>query len=216
MVITAVVLFVVWLGLAFGWRTVAHWRRTGDSGFRGVTDQPGSPGWWGGVLFAIALLAAAGGLVAAVAGVQPPGLLDKPAVQWVGLALALVGAMATFLSQTAMGRSWRIGVDPSERTELVTAGMFSLVRNPIFTACILTAGGVALMVPNPILVLSVIALVGAIELQVRAVEEPYLLKTHGDAYRAYASKVGRLVPGLGLVREPTVSARSTGRREQSR
>ena len=211
MVITAVVLFVVWLGLAFGWRTVAHWRRTGDSGFRGITDQPGSPGWWGGVLFAVALLAAAGGLVAAVAGVQSLDLLERQVIQWIGLVLATAGALATFLSQTAMGRSWRIGVDPSERTELVTGGMFAVVRNPIFTACILTAGGLALMVPNPITVLSVVALVGAIELQVRAVEEPYLLRTHGDAYRSYASKVGRLVPGLGLLSEPSVSERSSGR-----
>ena len=36
-----------------------------------------------------------------------------------------------------------------------------------------------------------------LELQVRSVEEPYLLRTHGDAYRAYASRVGRFVPGIG-------------------
>ena len=36
-----------------------------------------------------------------------------------------------------------------------------------------------------------------LELQVRAVEEPYLLRTHGDAYRAYAARVGRFLPGVG-------------------
>jgi protein-S-isoprenylcysteine O-methyltransferase Ste14 len=37
----------------------------------------------------------------------------------------------------------------------------------------------------------------ALEIQVRLVEEPYLLRTHGDAYREYAARVGRFVPGLG-------------------
>jgi protein-S-isoprenylcysteine O-methyltransferase Ste14 len=34
-------------------------------------------------------------------------------------------------------------------------------------------------------------------LQVRAVEEPYLLSVHGDAYATYAARVGRFVPGVG-------------------
>ena len=37
----------------------------------------------------------------------------------------------------------------------------------------------------------------ALEIQVRLVEEPYLLRQHGDAYRNYAARVGRFVPGLG-------------------
>jgi protein-S-isoprenylcysteine O-methyltransferase Ste14 len=40
-------------------------------------------------------------------------------------------------------------------------------------------------------------LVVAIELQVRFVEEPYLVRTHGESYRAYCRRVGRFVPGLG-------------------
>lgn len=44
-------------------------------------------------------------------------------------------------AQQAMGRSWRIGVDTDERTELVTEGVFGLVRNPVFTAMIVAVGG---------------------------------------------------------------------------
>ena len=40
-------------------------------------------------------------------------------------------------------------------------------------------------------------LVTALEIQVRVVEEPYLARTHGDAYRSYAERTGRFVPGLG-------------------
>jgi protein-S-isoprenylcysteine O-methyltransferase Ste14 len=29
------------------------------------------------------------------------------------------------------------------------------------------------------------------------VEEPYLVRSHGDEYRRYASRVGRFLPGVG-------------------
>jgi len=37
----------------------------------------------------------------------------------------------------------------------------------------------------------------SLELQVRAVEEPYLRRTHGTAYERYVAQVGRFVPALG-------------------
>jgi protein-S-isoprenylcysteine O-methyltransferase Ste14 len=39
-----------------------------------------------------------------------------------GVALALLGTAGTFLTQLAMGESWRVGVDETEQTELVTHG----------------------------------------------------------------------------------------------
>ena len=88
-------------------------------------------------------------------------------------------------------------VDPTERTGLVTSGVFALVRNPIFTAMLITASGLAMTIPNPISIVGLAALIAAIEVQVRLVEEPYLLHTHGDRYRAYARSVGRFAPGIG-------------------
>jgi protein-S-isoprenylcysteine O-methyltransferase Ste14 len=34
---------------------------------------------------------------------------------------------------------------------------------------------------------------------VRGVEEPYLLAKHGAHYRDYTARVGRFVPGVGLI-----------------
>jgi protein-S-isoprenylcysteine O-methyltransferase Ste14 len=34
---------------------------------------------------------------------------------------------------------------------------------------------------------------------VRLVEEPYLERVHGEAYRAYAERTGRFVPRIGRV-----------------
>ena len=99
-----------------------------------------------------------------------------------------------------MGDSWRIGVDPIERTALVTNGAFAVVRNPIFTAMLVTATGLTMTIPNVISIVGLAALIAALEVQVRLVEEPYLLTAQGDDYRTYAQRVGRFAPRIGRLR----------------
>ena len=96
-----------------------------------------------------------------------------------------------------MGDSWRIGVDADERTALVTGGLFGHVRNPIFSFVLLSASGLLLLVPNALALCAVALTLAGIQIQVRAVEEPYLLSAHGEAYADYARRVGRFVPGVG-------------------
>lgn len=88
----------------------------------------------------------------------------------------------------------------AERTELVTAGPFGLVRNPIFSGMLPTSLGLALLVPNAVAGAAFVGLVVALELQTRVVEEPYLLRVHGSTYAGYAARVGRFLPGIGRLR----------------
>src|SRR5690606_10026175 len=113
-------------------RTVAQKRRTGDSGIRaGVLGASfGSIEWVAGWLFVLAMLAGVAAPVAELAGLAP--LFDSTALRAVGAAVAVAGIGLTFASQVSMGDQWRIGVDPDERTTLVTNGAFAVVRNPIF------------------------------------------------------------------------------------
>ena len=60
-----------------------------------------------------------------------------------GAVIVAIASAGTFAAQLAMSRSWRIGVGPEERTELVTRGAFALVRNPIFSWMIVAGVGVA-------------------------------------------------------------------------
>jgi protein-S-isoprenylcysteine O-methyltransferase Ste14 len=196
MAVAALVLSIAWLVLVLGVRMLVQTRRTGDSGLRHQRHSRLE-------LVAHLLMAAAvltGGLIGPIAGIlglAPLGPLASTGVQTVGLVLAIVGIGLTLTAQLGMGDSWRIGVDPDERTTLVTGGLFSLTRNPIFSAAILTAVGIAVMAGNIITLLGAAALVIAFELQVRHVEEPYLRSTHGDEYTAYATRVGRFAPGIG-------------------
>jgi protein-S-isoprenylcysteine O-methyltransferase Ste14 len=195
--VLALALYAVYLGVGFGLRTWVQWRRTGDTGWRGISGRFGSTEWWAGVLFTAALVAGVLGPVTALLSLDPVAALDSSPVQLVGAALALAGIAATFATQLAMGTSWRIGVDETETTDLVTSGPFALVRNPIFTAMATTGLGLALTVPNLVALLGLVLLLVALQLQVRVVEEPHLLRTHGTTYASYAASVGRFIPGLG-------------------
>ncbi|MFE2750559.1 hypothetical protein ACFXGA_01005 [Actinosynnema sp. NPDC059335] len=131
MAAVALLLCLLYLLLAFGVRTVLHHRRTGSTGFRGLSGRPGSASWWGGVLFAAALVAGLLGPLLQVAGVLAPlAVLEHRALDVVGVVLAVVGIAATLAAQRAMGAAWRVGVDPDEPTALVRDGLFAQVRNP--------------------------------------------------------------------------------------
>jgi protein-S-isoprenylcysteine O-methyltransferase Ste14 len=77
------------------------------------------------------------------------------------------------------------------------AGPFRVVRNPIFSFMVVAVGGLGLLVPNLAALFAVVALVIALELHVRFVEEPHLLRTHGEAYKSYAHRTGRFIPRIG-------------------
>ena len=194
----ALALCLAFAVVALGGRTWLQYRRTGDHGFRGLSGRAGSSEWWGGVrLTAGAALMTAAPLVALIDLVDMPSPRHRAIANAAGLALSLAGLALTVAAQLHMGASWRIGVKADERTALVTDGLFSLVRNPIFTGLLVFATGILLLVPGVPAALALAMLILAIEIQVRRVEEPYLLRSHGDRYRAYAGTVGRFVPGLG-------------------
>ncbi len=196
---TALTGYVVFLALAFGLRTAIHYRRTGTSGFVGLTGKPGSVEWLTGVLFGGAVI---GGVLAPVAQliglVHPTDLGDGTAARHAaGIVCFALGVAGTLWAQLAMGVSWGIGVDDSARTELVSRGPFRCVRNPIFTWMAVASVGLLLLAPNALSLASLATLIVALELQVRAVEEPYLLRTHGETYRRYAAATGRFAPKIG-------------------
>lgn len=206
----ALVLCLVWFVLLFVVRTVIQWKKTGSTGWRGFHGGVGSPSWIAGVSFALGLLMAPVSPLAALFHWPGGGLIaTTPSLHLLGAAFVLLGLVGALAAQLSMGDSWRVGVDETEETDLVTAGLFAWVRNPIFTFVCLSVLGLLLLVPNPLAIVATTLTVLGVELQVRAVEEPYLRRTHGSDYERYASRVGRFVPGIGRSPETGTSAELT-------
>jgi protein-S-isoprenylcysteine O-methyltransferase Ste14 len=175
-------------------------RRTGSTGFKWPSGGFGSAEWLAGAgLVSAIALGVAAPLLAQSSDIDPIDALDGPAGHVLGVVFFALGLAGVVVTQQAMGRSWRIGVDPGERTGLVTGGPFALVRNPIFSGMILTLIGLALMAPSVVALASVVALICSLEIQTRLVEEPYLLRVQGERYAGYARRVGRFVPGVGRI-----------------
>lgn len=196
--VVAFALFLAWVLVAGIGRGALQRYRTDDTGFRPAGRRRGTRQRWvnqvagsGGI--AVGVIAPA----AALAGLRSISILDQPGVRRAGFAMAIGGMSVTIAAQLAMGASWRVLVDPDERTPLVTTGPFAVVRNPIFTATSATLLGLTLALPNPVALAGLgMALIG-LQLQVRLVEEPHLRATHGTEYEQYASRVGRFLPGVG-------------------
>lgn len=194
----AIWLLIAFGVLAFGVRVAIQLRRTGKTGLIGLREGAGPLDWLSGILFIGGMaLGVTSPILVLQDNLDTIGALDADGVHAIGIFLATLGGLAVFAAQLGMGESWRIGVSEEERTDLITGGWFSLCRNPIYTSMIVGWSGIALMVPTWLAIAAVATVAAGLELQVRVVEEPYLQRAHGDAYCAYASRVGRFVPGLG-------------------
>lgn len=114
-----------------------------------------------------------------------------------GVALMASTLVLVVVAQLQMGASWRIAVVEESRTDLVERGLFARIRNPIFTGVMAMAVGATILMPGWPMLLGTALIVLGFEVQVRLVEEPYLARVHGDAYRRYRARVGRFLPGIG-------------------
>jgi protein-S-isoprenylcysteine O-methyltransferase Ste14 len=192
----ALLALFVYVALACGARMYWHRRRTGSTGLLGLSGRPLSIAWWSGVAFVAAAALAFSGPALALAGVAPT-LFDSLATFVIGCVAVAIGTCGTVFAQSDMGSSWRIGVRESERTSLVTGGLFAIVRNPIFSFMLVGMFGIALMASDPVTMFAFALFLVAVELQVRLVEEPYLRRVHGSRYLAYCRSVGRFLPAVG-------------------
>lgn len=201
MAAAALAVYAIWMVVTFVGKSIAMKRRTGFTGFHGMSEEEGPTARFAGLLI---IVGSVGALVAPIleltGTIGPFDFLTAGWVGWIGLALALIGAALSLLAQHAMGDAWRIGVEPGERTELVEDGLFGLSRNPFFGAVYLFAVGLFLMVPNPVALVAGLCLFFGFEVQVRAVEEPNLRQVFGEAYEDYGRRVGRFLPGVGRLR----------------
>ena len=114
-------------------------------------------------------------------------------VRYLGIVLALLGDVVFVISVRTMKDSWRAGVSETDKTDLVTSGVYRFSRNPAFLGFDLVYLGLLLMFFNwALCALSCFAAL-MFHLQIVNVEEAFLLSVFGDEYLEYRKHVGRYV-----------------------
>ena len=108
--------------------------------------------------------------------------------------LVLIHSALTWIAiaQYQMSNSWRIGIDEANKTPLVTKGVFSISRNPIFLGMIVSVLGLFLILPNALSFFLALTSYFIIQIQIR-LEEEFLERQHGQSYQDYKSKTRRLI-----------------------
>ncbi|KGL59056.1 methyltransferase family protein [Polaribacter sp. Hel1_85] len=116
--------------------------------------------------------------------------LDNPTFLKIGWVFLLFSLILVWFSQSQMSSSWRIGIDENNKTELVTKGVFSISRNPIFLGIMITNIGLFLVIPNAFTLLIISLSTISVNTQIR-LEEEFLKREFGNEYKEYTKKVRR-------------------------
>lgn len=84
-------------------------------------------------------------------------------------------------------------IDRERKTELITNGIFGVIRNPTYLGLFLVNIGVWLIWPTISISFMIFLYIITLEFQVRC-EEDYLLNNHGEVYKIYMKKTKRYFP----------------------
>lgn len=114
-------------------------------------------------------------------------------VRIIGAAMSIVGTTVFITAVLTMRDSWRAGVSKTDKTELVTSGIYQISRNPAFLGFDLLYIGILLMFFNWVLCAVSVFAILMYHLQIVNVEEEFLLAAFGDEYLQYKKKVCRYI-----------------------
>ena len=144
--------------------------------------------FWTELTMKIATYLAVAAEVISIFAVEP--VLPR-AVVLCGAALGLAGDLVFAAAVVTMRDSWRAGVSPSEKTALVTEGIYQFSRNPAFLGFDLVYLGMVLMFFSYVLLALSLLAAAMFHLQIVYGEEPFLLRAFGEEYADYCRRVRR-------------------------
>jgi protein-S-isoprenylcysteine O-methyltransferase Ste14 len=117
-----------------------------------------------------------------------------PIQGWLGLLFAIATLWMFRLTHKALGRNWSVSLDVREGHRLVTDGIYSRVRHPMYSAFWLWAVAQALLLPNWVAGFAGLVGFGTLFFGRVAREERMMLEMFGDSYRAYMERTDRVFP----------------------
>jgi protein-S-isoprenylcysteine O-methyltransferase Ste14 len=113
---------------------------------------------------------------------------------WLGVILVIVALIIFWRAHTDLSVNWSPSLEIREKHELITRGIYSVIRHPMY------ASQWVFVIAQPLLLqnwlagwLNLIAFIFFYRLRVQA-EEKMMLDTFGGQYQEYMNKVGGVIP----------------------
>lgn len=120
-----------------------------------------------------------------------PGSMAVPLfLKITGIPVSGAGLVYFLSAIVKMKKNWRAGIDKTQKTEIVTTGIYGISRNPAFVGFDLIYIGTALSFPNIFNILFSAITLFIIHLQILE-EEKFLTSVFGKQYIEYRQKVKR-------------------------
>lgn len=119
-------------------------------------------------------------------------IINNQVARLAGAVMICIGILVFSLALISFKSSWRVGIDTIAPGGLITTGIFSLSRNPIFLSMDLYFLGTFLIYSNLFFLLSFACMAFGFHFQIRH-EEAFLSKEYGDSYRRYMTQVRRYI-----------------------
>jgi protein-S-isoprenylcysteine O-methyltransferase Ste14 len=121
--------------------------------------------------------------------------LSAPAL-FAGAALLGVNFWLFYRSHADLGTNWSMTLEVRENHALISSGVYSRIRHPMYSAIFLYAIAQAMLLPNWIAgPACLVAFIAMFAFRV-GFEEKMMTERFGQEYRAYMARTKRLIPGI--------------------
>ena len=116
---------------------------------------------------------------------------------WLGVLILAVGLFIFWRAHADLGLNWSPSLEIREKHELITRGIYGMIRHPMYASQWLVAIAQPLLLHNWIAgFLNPLAFIPFYFLRVKA-EEQMMLDSFGTQYQEYMNKTGGVVPKIG-------------------
>jgi protein-S-isoprenylcysteine O-methyltransferase Ste14 len=126
-------------------------------------------------------------------------LVDAMPAKLLGVTMIICAFVIFVLALSALGNSWRLGIDENHPGRLVTTGIYAYSRNPIYLFFDLYFLGTFLINGSPFFLVMTVLVALNLHYQILQ-EERFLVRAHGATYEAYRARTARYVTRSNPVR----------------
>ncbi|HSP07158.1 MAG TPA: isoprenylcysteine carboxylmethyltransferase family protein [Acidobacteriota bacterium] len=129
------------------------------------------------------------------AGRQMGGIAVSERIRYMGVAIFLSGYAIRVLATRKLKKQFSFLVIIQENHQLITSGIYSMIRHPVYLGTILAVFGMFLVFPTWYGLIFVVFYTSLLAYRI-SLEEKLLLKTFGSVFEEYSTKSFRLIPHI--------------------